>query len=59
MQAKIAKPSPGRTMAKLRSKKMISEKEIHIIKGAPHTFREQKHLDEIKLIIKKWLEGFD
>lgn len=31
-------------------------KELHIIKDAPHTFRDQKHLDEIKNIIDKWIK---
>ena len=32
------------------------EKEIHIIKGAPHTFRDKEHLKEIKDIFDKWIE---
>lgn len=31
------------------------DKELHIIKGAPHTFRDVKHLQEIKEIVRKWL----
>ncbi len=31
-------------------------KELHIIKGAPHTFRDAKHLTEIKNIFLKWIE---
>jgi len=31
------------------------EKELHIIKGALHTFREKEHLDEIKEIFKAWI----
>ena len=30
-------------------------KEFHIIKGAPHTFRDKKHLDELRLIFSSWL----
>jgi pimeloyl-ACP methyl ester carboxylesterase len=30
-------------------------KELHVIKGSPHTFREQKHLEEIKQILKQWI----
>ncbi len=32
------------------------EKELHIIRGAEHTFREQKHLKEISAIFDKWIE---
>jgi pimeloyl-ACP methyl ester carboxylesterase len=32
------------------------EKELHIIDGAHHTFREPEHLKEIKQIIKTWIE---
>lgn len=31
-------------------------KEMHVIQGAPHRFRDQKHLDEIQMIIGKWIE---
>ena len=31
------------------------DKELHIIKGAPHTFREKDQLAEIKKIFKKWI----
>jgi pimeloyl-ACP methyl ester carboxylesterase len=34
------------------------QKEFHIIKGAPHTFRDPKHLEEIKQIFKKWIDSF-
>ena len=30
-------------------------KELHIIQGAPHTFRAQEHLDELKKIFDVWL----
>lgn len=32
------------------------KKELHIIKGASHTFREEKHLKEIEGIFLNWLE---
>lgn len=35
--------------------KLPGEKEIHIIKGALHTFREKEHLEEIKKIFKEWI----
>lgn len=31
------------------------EKELHVIKGAPHTFREEGHLKEIKEIFLNWI----
>lgn len=31
------------------------EKEFHIINGAPHTWREEKHLVELKQIITNWI----
>jgi pimeloyl-ACP methyl ester carboxylesterase len=31
-------------------------KELHIIKGAPHTFKEPEHLAELKLIFSNWLK---
>ncbi len=30
-------------------------KELHVIKGAPHTFRDPKHLQEIRRIVSDWL----
>ncbi len=32
-----------------------TNKEMHIIKGAPHTFKEGKHLKEIRTIFTKWI----
>ncbi len=31
------------------------KKELHIIKGAPHTFKEKEHLEEIRKIFLSWL----
>ncbi|OGI61250.1 hypothetical protein A2814_00590 [Candidatus Nomurabacteria bacterium RIFCSPHIGHO2_01_FULL_38_19] len=36
--------------------KLSSKKEIHIIKNAPHTFRETEHLEEIKAIFNSWIK---
>lgn len=33
-------------------------KELHIIAGAPHTFREEKHLAEIRQIIGRWIDSW-
>jgi len=38
--------------------KLPGKKEFHIIKGAEHTFREKKHLDEIKNILLKWIDSW-
>ncbi len=35
--------------------KLTGKKEIHIIKGAEHTFRQEEHLKEIKQIFNDWL----
>ncbi|OGY42306.1 MAG: hypothetical protein A2Y82_04925 [Candidatus Buchananbacteria bacterium RBG_13_36_9] len=40
---------------KLLYKALPGPKELHIIKGAYHTFREKEHLAEIKLIFKNWI----
>ncbi|HAV11028.1 MAG TPA: hypothetical protein DCX32_00555 [Candidatus Moranbacteria bacterium] len=37
--------------------KLPGKKEIHVIKGAEHTFKEKEHLEEIREIFKKWIEG--
>ncbi|MFH1867105.1 MAG: alpha/beta hydrolase [Patescibacteria group bacterium] len=31
-------------------------KEMHIIKNAPHTFKEQPHLEEIKALFNQWIK---
>lgn len=33
-----------------------TDKELHIIAGSEHTFRDEKHLKEIKEILNKWIE---
>lgn len=40
---------------KILFEKLPTEKELHIIKTAPHTFRDQNHLQEIKDIFTKWI----
>lgn len=35
------------------------KKELHIIKGAPHTFRDPKHLAEVKQILSEWIGDID
>jgi len=34
------------------------KKEFYIIQGAPHTFRDQKHLNEIYNIFNKWIKNY-
>lgn len=34
-------------------------KELHIIPGAPHTFRDPKHLEELKSIIEQWIQKLE
>lgn len=36
--------------------KLPGRKELHIIKGAEHTFREKEHLEEIREIFLKWID---
>ncbi len=33
-------------------------KELHIVKGAPHTFMEPEHLKEVKEIFNHWIERY-
>jgi len=44
---------------KLFYDKLSCKKELHIIKGAPHTFREPVHLREIKDIFSSWIKKID
>ena len=37
--------------------KLPDKKELHIIKDAPHTFRDDVHLKEIKEIFSKWIDS--
>ncbi len=38
--------------------KLPGEKELHIIKDAPHTFKNPKHLSEIKKIFTTWIKKY-
>jgi len=42
---------------KLFFDKLPGKKELHIIKGAKHTFREENHLDEIRKIFIDWISN--
>lgn len=37
--------------------KLPGKKEMHVIKGAPHTFRDAEHLAEIRAIFTAWIKG--
>jgi len=39
--------------------KLPGKKELHIIKGVPHTFRDKEHLREIKDIFLNWIESLN
>ena len=41
---------------KLLLDKISGRKEFHTIKGSPHTFRDEKHLKELKNIFENWLK---
>jgi len=42
---------------KILYEKLATKKEFHIIKGAPHTFQEENHLQEIKNIFLNWINS--
>ena len=37
--------------------KLPGKKELHVIRGGPHTFRDPEHLKEIKEIFDKWIKS--
>ena len=37
--------------------KLPGKKEMHIIKDAPHTFKDPVHLEEIRAIFDKWIKA--
>jgi len=40
---------------KILFKNLPGKKELHIIKGSPHTFTAKEHLKEVKGILNKWI----
>ena len=42
---------------KLLFDKLTGKKEFHVIKNAPHTFKEKAHLKEVYNILDKWIKG--
>jgi len=41
------------------SAKGNDKKELHVIKSAPHTFKDQEHLEEIKKIFLNWIKSIN
>jgi pimeloyl-ACP methyl ester carboxylesterase len=39
--------------------KISGKKELHEIRGASHTFRERKHVNELKTIFLGWIKSLD
>lgn len=37
--------------------KLPGKKELHVIKDAPHTFKDERHLKEVKGVLNRWLEN--
>ncbi len=50
------KPTPVKHQ-KILYDRLPGRKELHIIKGSAHTFREEKHLREVKEIFLKWIDS--
>jgi len=48
--------TPYKDQKKFLDNLASKQKELHVIKGAQHTFYDQKHLLEIKEIMKKWIK---
>lgn len=44
---------------KLLFKKIPGKKELHVINGALHTFRETQHIKELKEIFDKWIKSLN
>ncbi len=42
---------------KILYERLIAKKEFHIIKGGPHTFKEEDHLQKIKSIFLNWIKN--
>lgn len=41
---------------KILFERLRGKKEMHVIEGAPHTFRDPKHLEEIEQIMTAWID---
>ena len=56
MAGELDQPTPPKHQQILFDK-LPGRKEFHIIKGAPHTFKEADHLKEIYQILDKWIKS--
>jgi pimeloyl-ACP methyl ester carboxylesterase len=43
---------------KILFEKLTGPKELHIIKGAPHSFKTENELKEIQTITEAWIEKY-
>ncbi|PLW80101.1 hypothetical protein C0585_04245 [Candidatus Woesearchaeota archaeon] len=41
---------------KILFEKLPGEKEMHVVSGAPHTFKEKEHLEQLKDIFDRWIK---
>lgn len=39
--------------------RLLGEKELHLVKNAPHTFKDKEHLKDIKEIFKNWIRKIE
>ncbi len=53
------KSTPDKTVKDFYNNLPEGKKELHIIKNAPHTFRDPNHLKEIKEIFIKWIKKIE
>jgi len=37
--------------------KVSGKRELHEVEGAEHTFREESHLEEIKILFGSWIDN--
>jgi len=44
---------------KLLFDKLPGKKEFHIIKNAPHTFKDEQHLNEVYQVLDKWIKSIN
>ncbi|MBU0649174.1 alpha/beta hydrolase [Patescibacteria group bacterium] len=44
---------------KILYEKLPAKKELHVIKGSGHTFREKEHIEEVKNILSNWIKKLD
>lgn len=47
------------THQQLLFNKLPGKKELHIIKNAPHTFKDEEHLNEVYQVLDKWIKNIN